>query len=125
MGKAKTINRHNLLIGIGFVAALCLASCGSGPSEDAVLIQPTAQPAPPPVIVRQPKSVASNDADACGAKDLAYLVGKHRTEIPVPLRPEKRRVLCTNCAATMDFVPDRQNIVFDTQSGIIKSVTCG
>jgi hypothetical protein len=123
----KTINliKNIVLTWICFAGALTLTACGSGPLEEAKLIPPSVQPATPPVAVRPIKPTTSIESDACGAKDLAYLVGKHRTEIPIPLHPEKRRVLCSTCAATMDFSPNRQNIVFDTKTGIIKSVTCG
>ncbi len=63
--------------------------------------------------------------DQCGASGLQYLVGKPRTEIPVPLDPGARRVVCSTCVTTREFRADRQTIVFDTETGIIKSVTCG
>ncbi|ESQ73453.1 hypothetical protein [Asticcacaulis sp. AC402] len=64
-------------------------------------------------------------ADQCGAAELQYLIGKPRTEIPVPLHPGKRRVVCSTCAVTMDFAADRQTVVFDTDTGLIQSVKCG
>lgn len=65
------------------------------------------------------------ETDSCGAYALQYLIGKPRSEIPVPLEPSKRRVLCSTCVATMDFNAQRQTIVFDTETGIIKSISCG
>lgn len=89
---------------------------------------PPPAPAPSPVVrptPQKPPVFKPVDTDKCDAKELQYLVGKPRTEIPVPLEPSKRRVLCSTCAATMDYRADRQTIVFDTETGIIKSVTCG
>ena len=63
--------------------------------------------------------------DQCGASPLQYLVGKPRTDIPVPLDPGKRRVVCSSCVMTMDYAADRQTIIFDTDTGIIQSVKCG
>ncbi|UDF02211.1 proteinase inhibitor i78 [Asticcacaulis sp. AND118] len=90
---------------------------------------PPPAPPPPPLVSRptpqKPPELKPVDTDRCGATDLQYLIGKPRTEIPVPLEPSKRRVLCSTCAATMDYRADRQTIVFDTETGIIKSVNCG
>ncbi|HEX7799602.1 MAG TPA: proteinase inhibitor i78, partial [Asticcacaulis sp.] len=33
--------------------------------------------------------------DQCGAQPLQYLVGRPRTDIPVPLDPSTRRVVCS------------------------------
>ncbi len=63
--------------------------------------------------------------EQCDAHSLAYLVGKARTEIPVPVDPSKRRVSCSTCAVADDYRPDRTNIIFDTQTGLVISVTCG
>ena len=63
--------------------------------------------------------------DQCGASALQYLVGRPRTEIPVPLQPSTRRVVCSSCVITQDYRADRQTIIFDSDSGLIKSVSCG
>jgi len=102
-------------------AFLVLAACSTpAPPPPAPPPAPVARPEP-----QKPPEFKPVDNDRCGAKDLQYLIGKPRTEIPVPLEPSKRRVLCSTCAATMDFRADRQTIVFDTETGIIKSITCG
>lgn len=64
-------------------------------------------------------------SDLCGAADLADLVGKPRTDIPVPIDPMRRRVYCTTCMVTQDYDPARLDIVYDAQTGIIKQVKCG
>ena len=76
--------------------------------------RPSSQPAPP-----------RTAADACGAAAHAYLVGKPRSEIPIPVDPSSRRVACSTCPVTEDFRPTRLNILYDTQSGLVTSVACG
>ena len=75
---------------------------------------PSTQPRPP-----------ATAADACGAAAHQYLVGKNRSEIPVPVNPALRRVSCSTCAVTQDFNPRRLNIVFDQNSGAVTEVKCG
>jgi hypothetical protein len=64
-------------------------------------------------------------ADACGAADLQALVGRPRSEIPIPVDPARQRVVCTTCPATMDYSPQRLNFFFDAGTGIIKEIRCG
>ena len=64
-------------------------------------------------------------ADACGAAAHAYLVGKNRSEIPVPVDPANRRVHCSTCPVTQDFNPRRLNFVYDSDSGTVTQVKCG
>lgn len=90
---------------------------------------PAASPASPP-----PASIADAPTlplppppspDACGARDLQWLVGQPKSRIPVPTEPSRRRVACTTCPVTMDYRPDRLNIFFDAETGIVKEVKCG
>lgn len=79
----------------------------------------TAEPpkdAAPPVRVK---------GDTCQAAALQYLVGKNKAEAPAPVDPSKRRVTCSSCAITMDYRPDRLDIVFDKDTGTITAVKCG
>lgn len=90
--------------------------------------KPETRPAPPPPAPRveaPPAMPAEEPKDTCGAKPLQYLVGKPKSEIPVPVDPTKRRVTCTTCPVTQDYRPDRLNIFFDAETGIIKEVKCG
>ncbi|MBW8882293.1 MAG: proteinase inhibitor i78 [Asticcacaulis sp.] len=121
---------------MSFSAAL-LAACGSTPDDTGpVASPPRDQPAPPaytPVPYHPEPSTPAPVApefkpvtgDSCGAHELQWLVGKPRTDIPVPLNPGKRRVVCSTCVITMDYSADRQTIVFDTDTGLIQSVKCG
>jgi hypothetical protein len=61
----------------------------------------------------------------CDAPSLAYLIGKPRTEIPVPADLSKRRVACTTCPASDDYRPDRTDIIFNARTGRVSEVTCG
>jgi hypothetical protein len=83
--------------------------------------KPLAPPPPPP----PPPQADRGAVNQCDAKALAHLVGKNKSEIPVPVNPSLRRVACTACPVTMDFNPRRTNIFFDADTGIIKEVKCG
>jgi hypothetical protein len=56
---------------------------------------------------------------------LRGLIGRPRTEIPVPIDPSRQRVACTTCPVTQDFNPARLNIFFDADTGRIKEIRCG
>ncbi|WP_313103797.1 hypothetical protein [Brevundimonas sp.] len=66
-----------------------------------------------------------NDADMCKASELQWLVGKPRTQIPVPVDVVNRRVACTTCPVTEDYSPYRLNIFYNQQTGIVERVSCG
>ena len=116
------------------IALAGLAGCA--PSTRAVDVPAAPAPAPvppsrfatptpyvtPPSTQPKPPTTA---ADACGAAAHAYLVGKNRSEIPVPVDPKLRRVSCTSCAVTMDFNPRRLNIIFDQGTNLVTEVKCG
>ena len=99
---------------------LALAGCMTPDSVPAPAA-PSPAPAPPPPAPAAPPPVA----DACGAREHQHLVGRPRTEIPVPVNPNRQRVACTTCPVTMDFSAERLNFFFDAQTGIIKEVRCG
>ena len=103
---------------------LSAAACGSTPAPVAE------QPAPRaveqaeqsrPVGDRMPPS----EADLCKAGDLQWLVGRSKTEIPVPVEVVNRRVTCTTCMITEDYSAYRLNIFFNDQTGIVEQVRCG
>lgn len=95
------------------VAAILVASCGGEPKPATSSPIPT-EPAP-----------QTSRPDECGASALQHLVGRPRTEIPAASEPGRRRVYCSTCAVTMDYSPQRLNIIFDDQTGIIREVKCG
>jgi hypothetical protein len=83
---------------------------------------PTAQP---PQIRPPPQTPRATGRDQCGASDLQGLVGRPRTEIPIPVDPNRQRVACTTCPVTLDDNPQRLNFFFDAQTGRIKEIRCG
>ena len=94
-------------------AAAVLAGCASPPPVDVT---------PPPL--RGPV-VPSADADTCGARPLASLVGGDYRSVP-PARPGQTiRVACTTCAITEDFSAQRLNVFYDAATGRIVRLTCG
>jgi hypothetical protein len=114
---------ERIILASGLILAL-LAAGGARPQAagDGLSAPASAQaaaPAPPP---------AARDLTAgstCEAASLAWLVGKPRSAIPVPVYPSLRRVSCTTCLVTQDYVPARTDIIFDNATGLITDVKCG
>ena len=86
-------------------ALALLASCAASPAE------PT-EPGSGPRAWR------------CNANDAKSLVGSHIGAVTFPKDAVVRNV-CTTCAATEDYRPERLNLRFDEATGIIRSVDCG
>jgi hypothetical protein len=61
----------------------------------------------------------------CGAAELQWLVGRPRTEIPVPTVLTNRRVSCTTCPVTQDLRPERLNILYNATTNRVEAVRCG
>jgi len=102
---------------------LALAGCAAAtpdPGPTPTQVPPVAETPPEPLPV-----VAPQPADACGAEAVRHLIGRPRSEIPVPVRPNLQRVACTTCPVTLDFNPNRLNFFFDADTGIIKEIRCG
>ncbi len=76
----------------------------------------------PPVGSRMPTGQTN---DICKAGEMQYLVGKSRTEIPVPVDVVNRRVTCTTCPVSQDYSAYRLNIFYNADTGIIEQVRCG
>lgn len=114
--------RRAILIALGSVLAV---SCAPPPQPGPTPVRPPITPAPRPAPAEPAPPPPETPRDQCGAADLQRLVGRPRTEIPVPVDPSKRRVACTTCPVTQDYRPDRLNIFFDSESGIVKEVRCG
>jgi hypothetical protein len=53
------------------------------------------------------------------------LIGRPRTQIPVPVDPNRQRVACMTCPVTLDYNPARLNFFFDADTGVIKKISCG
>jgi len=110
-------------IAVTGLALVLLAGCAPSepPPRSAPAPRPAPAPPPPPPVAVAP----APPRDQCGAGEMQYLIGKPRSEIPIPAEPNRRRVSCTTCPVTMDYSPVRLNILFDAQTGIIKEVKCG
>lgn len=106
--------RRAIVLAAGLLA---LAACSTP--------QPAPAPPPPPPSAPPPPPAAPPPADACDARGHQHLVGRPRSEIPVPVRPNLQRVVCTTCPMTMDHNPNRLNFLFDAATGIIREVRCG
>ncbi|HEY8574615.1 peptidase inhibitor I78 [Phenylobacterium sp.] len=99
--------------------ALLLGACGTSPEDT--------EPAAPPPAVRPapPASTPPPPPDSCGASRLQHLVGRPKSEIPIPVDPGRQRVACTTCPVTQDFSPQRLNFFFDADTGVIREIRCG
>lgn len=61
---------------------------------------------------------------ACDAAANQSLIGSHVGAVSFPADANVR-IVCTTCPMTRDYRPDRMNVIFDQESGIIEQVTCG
>jgi hypothetical protein len=114
------------------MAGLLLAAtaCASPPEPEPQFpgsqqAPPPAAPPPAPTPSPAPAPAPAASPDACGAAALQTLVGRPRTEIPVPVDPDRQRVACTTCPVTQDYRPDRLNFFFDAGTGLIREIRCG
>ncbi len=110
---------------IAALTALLLAASCASPRKTAVAPPPEAPKPAPLAVAPAPLAIAPPPKDACDAGSLQYLVGRPRTDIPVPVDPSRRRVACTACPITQDFVSYRQTILYDAHTGLVTSVRCG
>lgn len=60
----------------------------------------------------------------CDAAANRSLIGTHVGAVSFPADANVR-IVCTTCPTTKDYRPDRLNIRFDQETGIIRSVDCG
>lgn len=106
------------------IAAILLtaSACASPPQTEPP--PPYARPAAEPAPIATP-APSPPQKDACGADELQGLIGHPRTEIPVPVQPDRQRVACTTCPLTQDYRSDRLNFFFDAGTGLIREIKCG
>jgi len=72
-----------------------------------------------------PDSAMTDGAtDTCGAAQNQSLIGRNVAAVSFAADANVR-VACTTCAVTMDYQPDRMNVFFDQETGVIQRVTCG
>lgn len=82
----------------------------------ALMLTGACAPVTPPVDPTAPQR-----CDAAGARSL---IGSHVGAVDFAAGANVR-IVCTTCPTTRDLRPDRLNIRFDQETGIIKSVDCG
>lgn len=63
------------------------------------------------------------EAWQCNAEDAQSLIGSHYAAITFPAGANVRFV-CTECAMTRDYRPDRLTILYDEATGAIEEVRC-
>ena len=112
------MGKGGLILLVGMTACSTPAPAGDPPAARAVEEAQLSQP----VGTRNPQNPT---ADLCKAGELQWLVGKPKTEIPVPVEVVNRRVTCTSCPVTEDYSPYRLNIFFNDQTQIVEQVRCG
>jgi hypothetical protein len=82
-------------------------------------------PAAPPATATPAAQTPLTPRGSCDAASLAWLIGKPKSEIPVPVDTSRRRVYCDACPVSQDYRPDRTDILFDANTGIVTEVKCG
>ena len=94
-------------ITVSIVGALALGACAQTPS------------------VATPPTGSDAAFKACKVEDYQSYVGRNRSTIPAAPEGQSFRVLCTTCAATMDYRETRVNFVYDEATNIVREVKCG
>lgn len=112
------------------IAILALLTACATPRKPVPPLAPAATYGPAPSVVAATPGPVSPPTprpapDQCGLDELRSLVGHSRLEIPIPLEPGHRRVLCETCPRTEDIVASRQTVLFDARTGLVTSVSCG
>jgi len=62
---------------------------------------------------------------ACQPSDYQEYVGRNRSTIPAAPAGRSFRILCSTCAATMDYRFDRVTFTYDDTSNLVTRVACG
>ena len=78
-----------------------------------------------PVQTAEPAPGSDTSFKACKVSDYQSYVGRNRSAIPTAPAGQTFRVLCTTCAATMDYRENRVNFVYDETTNIVREVKCG
>ena len=121
---------------IAVAGALAVAACASPPPNATTPTRTAASPNYPttpaaPVspterpYLSEPGVRNASGPAMCKADEFQWLIGKPRTEIPVPVDVVNRRVACTTCPITEDYSPYRLNIFYNQRTGLVEQVRCG
>lgn len=71
-----------------------------------------------------PDNRPAGGAQTCDAGAYHYLVGQRESDIDRSRLPAAHRIVCSTCAVTMDFNPNRLTVTLDAQSKVA-SARCG
>ena len=104
------------------ILGVLLAGCSTPVSNQSAPLAIEQAQANLPIGSRMP---TGSTVDQCRAGELQWLVGKAKTEIPVPVEVVNRRVTCTTCPVTEDYSAYRLNIFFNAETEIVEQVRCG
>jgi hypothetical protein len=94
---------------------LALAACQSPPPSTP----------PEPIAADETPALPAAEQDTCQAASHSSLLGSSYKQAPAAPAGKVYRVVCTTCPMTMDFNPQRLNIIYDEKSGLIRRLTCG
>lgn len=72
-----------------------------------------------------PEAPPQDSPAQCKADQYRGWIGRNRSELPPKPANETWRVTCTTCPMTMDYNPNRLNILFEERTGVIREVKCG
>ena len=72
-----------------------------------------------------PAAPHADGPSPCKAEAYRGYIGRNRSELPAKPPGENWRVTCTTCPVTMDYSPNRLNMLFDETSGVIREIKCG
>jgi hypothetical protein len=70
------------------------------------------------------RTVTPEGPQRCDAANARSLIGSHVGAVDFAAGANVR-IVCTTCPTTRDYRPDRLNVRFDQETGLIKSVDCG
>ncbi len=113
------------------LAAVALALSACAPPEPpatrpvGVVVLPEARGEDGPSYSAVTPVEVQDPADLCRAGALQWLVGRDRSEIPVPVDITNRRVACTTCPRTEAHSPYLLNILYDARTNRVTEVSCG
>lgn len=102
-----------------------LAACSAPAPETSAPAPETAPAAPGEEAMVQPEWDALDRVqDTCGMRVVRGFLGKLAEEIPADRLPEQVRILAPTDQATMDYVPQRLNVLTD-EDGMVIGFKCG
>ncbi len=107
------------------VLTFTLVACAGSPKRATAPAAPAATYGPAPSAVPAPPPEPRPASDQCGLSELKGVVGRSRLDIPIPLEPGRRRVLCDTCPRSPEIVPGRQTVLFDARTGLVTAASCG